>query len=438
MGEIDGAIFRLKEEQKNWNLKQGYRELTFSDFLLLLDDFYLFAYSSKLKRSTWQVFNWLRYITRNDGFAKISYPDLIAMFCRGGEKMSSPTFFKCIEELVENELILKVNTKRVYNGKYQNGDNAYAIVSKTDIIYSMCDVLHETPGITPYEAYEKAIGLQPEEAKKVKPQPKEGSTGSKVSDKNKLKLIMVKDYRPVKDVVEKFFTFLGSYNKSNNIALSRKLDILVTIRDEYLTIGFNLDDIVYAMKQTMAKTSNKSQNFKRERYMFAILNNQIEYEEEEPENEVADKLSKEAQDEITVNYKGGYYDVLDEADYKVELKKISTISNYHKQVINAYGDKVDGYEAKLVSIAKLIDKKLENYASHKKMSIQRIRLLGGHSIAEYVEFDNKWNRLISWVYEEDEKPVPLSVLKEIKALRPEVFVFSKYELFDSKEELIGE
>lgn len=440
--DIGSKIFWIKEEQRLFNVNQKYKNLTFSDFLMTLDDFYMFTYSSKLKKSTWMVLCWLRYITRNDGFAKVSHKEMVNTFCRDGEKISSSTFFSCIDELIENEVIVKIKSKKVYNGLSQNDDNMYALISKSDIVYNMLDCIHNNPMLSTFDAYQQCIGeVVEEKVEKVKtPQPVAGSTGNKIKDKQKLKLLMAKDFRKIRETVDKFFTFLGSYNTSNVISNGRKLDILMTLKNEYMSIEFTLEEIEAAMNKTMANTvKNSRKNFKREKYMFAILNAQIEYEDEEPENSKATELAKEAEEKVKKSYFNKAKGITEE-EYKEQVKKLSTILNHYNTVIHEYDeDGISGLTEKLVKMAKFVAKKFKDYADFKKHSVARNKYLTSNGIAELVEYDRKWNRVIEWVTDNDaEEPIPLSRIKELKEKNPSVFVFSKYEIFDGKEELQNE
>ena len=433
--ELGVSIYWYSYEKQNWD-SDNYSGLSFGEFLSLLDDFYLFEYSNAIKNSSWMVFNWLRLLTRPNGYAKVSYNDVVRIFCSNGKKMSSPTFFSAIDELIEKNMIVRLNTYKVFDGRFQNDDNVYAIVSKTEYVHKMCKLLSDDPSYASYDLYAKVADIEYEEVKS-KPQPKSGSTGSKGKDLRKLKLLKAGTFSGISKTIDKFFAFLGSYNATGKISVSRQLDFLVTVKEEYLTIGFTLDDIKYAINKTIANTSKSNgKNYKRERYFYAILNAQCEYDEDDSENSVAMEMGKEAQNEIQSSYVSSYNSI-GKDEYKEHLEKLTRVNGYHKQLLKEFDGASGEYEVKLVKFASLIDRKLEDINSYKKYSTKRIRYLLENGIAEMVEYDRKWNKVIEWVYDNNDKPVPLNVMKELINSNPDVFVFSKYEIFDGKDDILG-
>jgi hypothetical protein len=413
-----GDIFWLKLERHKFNKEHRYKDMDFDEFILIMDDYYLLNYASKLNRNSWLLFSWIRFLTRSNGFACLSYNEIMNIFCENGTKISKPTFFNCIDELIKQNLILKIPTYKICSGneKYLKDSNAYAIVSKSSIIYEICDMM-QTKHCSSLEAF----NIMNSEVVKLS----KGKVRSKINSSNKYKLLRLK-FRPIIKLLDDFFEFLGSYNKSGKVAISRKVKILEMLK-EYIDGDFTFDDLSYAINVTMRNTA-KGGNIKKERYMFKILEAQVDHsEDEKSENVVADKLSKKAEKTLEVKGNNKLSKGIDETKYKEEVKRLLTVEGYCKTIIGTYKTVNNEFEDKLVKSAKIIQGKFNLYKNNSSYLANRIKVLSKYGISENSVYDKKWNRHIEW-FDENDKPVSLDKIKKILKENNSEFKITKYDI----------
>lgn len=437
--QCDKPLFWQEDEFRNFTMSYKYLNISFDKFLNLLDEYYLFTYSAKLSRNCWLVFQWLRYMSKRDGFVYASYDKIIEVFCKDGDKISKPTFFKCIDELVEKDLITSINTKTCLNGAMIKGCNIYGIVDKTYKVYEICDIIEHNSNINLIQAiYEiesknkkPLFNVDGDNIKKSKNNDK-----PKLKDEHKFKLLMNTVFKDIKKDIEEFFVFIGSYNKTGKIALSRKLKILLGLK-EYIGYGFDLGDFVYAFNITMRNTKLGNNPY-RERYMFKILENMCEYEE--VDNEVAEELSKKANDKLQKEYKSTntksfVRDGINQTTYNIEKNKIMSIENYYKTILSIYNkDKpVNKYEEHLFKIARAVKVKFDTYDNNSKNDIKRIECMRKRDCFETVGYDDKWNRIINWIDSDGNNIDKKQVYKYFNEDKIDI-VYTKYDIVGDENE----
>lgn len=225
--------------------------ISFVDFLMCIEDFYVFVYSHKVSRTAWMVFTWIKTLVRYDGCVKLSYKDIVNKF-GDGNVLSKPTFFKYVAELESYGLIKRVANKRLFNSEYQNDANTYMVVSKVNEILPLLSGMDSREDF--YEELNLNFGVNVVAKEKVK------KIQSNNDEKQYTYEQVMEEYVDVKTELNDFFLFLGSKNKSGKIAKSRQEKILNVIRNIY---PYD-DDLKYAISQTISK------GVKNERYLYAI------------------------------------------------------------------------------------------------------------------------------------------------------------------------
>lgn len=388
------------------NLRHIYKRndlsMSFTDFLLYVEDYYLLKYAGTLSKTGWWLFSLLRYLVRYDGFVKLSYKDILNRFrIEGKEAISKPTFFKYVDELESLGLIKRYNNKKLFNTNYQNDSNTYVVLGQVEDIVDIC------LQVTDRKSFEQLVlgeEVKPEPKKKKKP--KSGKSDAELYQE------ISTYYADIWPEVEKYFAFLGCKNKTKKIALSKKVRIAKFFyeRDDYD------ESILYAMEQAM------SRNIDKEAYMFAILRNIGEGE-----------------------IPGGYYDggntqtisSMSEAEYKEQVHELMCGGNpfYYQELLERLSrrDSLNEYEQRLYEVSMQISRKMDIHdANYDRMDIRRDLLDEKYGISEIIGWDKKFNHIIRWQYIKGGKMVPLDVIKQIKQDHPDLFEFYKYEMPDRR------
>lgn len=407
------CIKNLREIHKN---KANRFKISFVDFLMCIEDFYTFVYSPKLSRTSWLLFTWLRTLVRYDGYVTLSYKDVSTKFCGDKGIISKPTFFKCIEELDAFGLVKKITNRKLFGDKIQKDTNTYIVISKVNEILPL---LKELDSQQEFYTLLKQNFLNVSIQKKVKKQ-------VQVSENTKEYSIdyIMNEYRKIQHEIEDFFVFLGSNNKSGKIAKSRKQKILNIIFD----IKPNYKDLKYAISQTISK------GVKNEKYLYAILKNLYNLNNEvKPTNEIDEKLKDK------YNHVNVYRHISDE-DYKKYKNMIfeDTENGYEHVLEYLYKlDKMDYLEEKLFKVCTLIRKKrrwLRNCVEAHQLLCDRERFLRANGISEEHNYAPNGNQLISWVYYIDDeftdKIVPLDEIEKLFKQKPELFKYASIQCLD--------
>lgn len=401
--------------------RHGYKHTSYHKFDMIMTNWYTVKYSMRLSRNAWLMFCWLKILVFEDGFVHDSYENIMEVYGKnGGQKISKPTFFKCIEELENLDLITTIRDKP--KGKMK-GCNIYCLVDKSLIIHKICLAVDFEKDVSIAEAIRLSevkkktlFDLSTERVNKV-PEPPAKKKKIVLPDDKKYRLMMAV-FKKINKEIEEFFEFIGSYNKSGHIAITRKIKIL-RVMLHYYNDGWFLEDFTYAMNLTMRNTK-KGTNPYRERYMFKILANMAEPEDENGEeivNEVAERLSKKAEEKLAPNkpkqkqkppYNPNYAltapigTVLNRDIYEKEkaamLKGGSQTSNAYKEIMYKYEWATDKYGAHLYKIAKAIERKYEVHSVFDNENDYEARhdCLKKYGYYEKEEYDDMWNRIYSY------------------------------------------
>lgn len=422
--KTDKPLFWQYDEFVSFNSCKRYTNITFDKFLNVMNDYYLIKFSSSLSRNAWLVFCWLRSVSYEDGFVQDSYDSLVSLFCKyGGTKISKPTFFKCISELEKADLIVSIGTK----DKNLSGKNIYCICDKTYIVYQLCDIIDGKVNMPTAMAldilehkkqntlFDVDENTPPKTAKKKR---------HKLSDDKRYSLLMKSFFRPISNEIEDFFTFIGSYNRTGRISVSRKVKILLGLK-EYLACDFELSDFVYAFNLTM-KNTVRGNNPYRERYMFKVLENMCEYED--VDNEVADELSKKAEKKLSSQHQKPHYQSrpsISKVEYDSEKQKLMRVEKHYRFVIDRYSKDapISEYEDNLYRLALAIKKKFDAYSANGDIDYERMMYLRGLGYFEYFSYDSKWNRVFAWKTDDGK----VLSKKDAKSLLGDKYPFTIYD-----------
>lgn len=420
-----------KERETFSKIEKYHNEISFDTFVSLLDDYYTIEYSGSLNRTTFLVFKFFLILTRYDGFIKISYDEFIKKFCCTGAKIGKTTLRKCIQELIDKDLICAMETDNVLeNGSYLNGCKVYGIVDKSNVIYQLCDIklLHKQADIfTLMSLYKKQDskrkylfnidGLEVDTKENVKTTKKKKK--SNLSDKTRYKALMKTLFKNIKNEMEEFFEFLGSYNKTGQIALSRKVKILDA------TKHYADEDIIYAINLTMRNTLTGNNPY-RERYFLKILRNLYDEDSDVEVNEKATELSKKADEKLKQKNTGN---VKSKDDlYRREVERLRTISGYYNECISKYKDSSDTVGKKIYKIAKGIARKMDAFDDVYDNVCKRERLLQTVGWNESITNDRKWNNVIVYTDSDGNKVSKDVAVKKMKSLGITP-MYTKYDIF---------
>ena len=400
-----GRVFKYYDLKAVFKKSNPYKTLDFADFMEILNDYYRFKYAIYLSKTAWLVFEWIRFLCRFDGFVTISYKDVLKTFCHGDLKISKPTFYKCIKELDDVGLIYKMGTHVVEDDRPSTTENAYGIVDMTERILEICDLV-EKSGIhhlTVMKIYNIECEYPPETPKAQREEILKRERAEKKAHPPKMiyRLLMAK-MNDLSSTFNEFFDFLGSYNSSGKIALSRKIKILERFK-YYYDGDFTNDDITDAIMRTMKNTVN-GKNPKKENYTFSILRNMEDIPEEKSDNEIANRLSEKASEKLNKDRKLKYVkpsDIVSADEFKKESKLLLTVEGYYRTALTKYKNPQDENGKKLLKAAQIIKHKFDTYKQNITVETNRIKLLEKHGIYEYAEYTKGWNRRIGWCDDED-------------------------------------
>lgn len=381
-------------------------EMSFVDFLLYIEDYYLLKYSSKLSKTAWWLFTLLRHLVREEGFVKLSHSEIIGYFCteQDDATISKPTFFKYIDELESFGVIKRFNNKKLFATTYQNDSNTYVVINKMNEILEVCKQTTDRQSF--HDLVKGTVVSKKSKVKKIQSGKSDTETYNEISEY----------YRDVFSVLEDFFKFLGSPNKSGNIALSRKVKILSFIYERDVAE----DDVTYAVSATIKKGVNS------EKYFFAIIRNI--YDEPEVNNSDDNEIRKKYMAKNNGQFNSGM--TLDE--YNTTRHQLVNDEFKYREVLSNLDsvEQMNEYENKLYNAAMVISKKMKLHDKYSERCADRRRILKKKGIYEQAVYDKKWNRILTWFYDVDESPVPLNVMKQIKKEFPYLFGFYKYEVAD--------
>lgn len=384
--------------------------MSFVDFLMYAEDYYVLKYSNVLSKTAWWLFSLLRHLVRYDGFVKLSYSDVMNYFGGGESSISKPTFFKYIGELEQFGLVKRFNNKKLFDTKYQNDSNTYVVIGCIDEIVEICKQITDMKSFRANVLSDNDVG---EITQQTKRKLSDGKTD--VEEYNEL----IDYYEPVISSIEDLFEFLGRQNKSGKIALSRKLKILNFL---YEMEVYN-EDIDYAVAQTIKK------NIKSEKYFFGILRNMYKNDEQSSDDENDDLRQKYANNDNTSSGMS-YEEYLSER--RLLLNSMDRLEHYKSVIFRLKDKRRNSYEQKLYNAAIIISNKIDGYsdAYGERSANRRMMLRKKYGIYEFTSIDKHFNRIILWRYGEDDdcEIVPLSVMKKIKADNKSLFDVYKYEI----------
>lgn len=401
------------------NLREMYKsdeydfKMSFLDLMFCIEDFYTFVYSTKISRNSWLLFTWIRTLVRYDGYVKLSYKDISNKFCDSKPTMSKPTFFKCINELDEFGLIKRISNKKLFDNKYQNDVNTYIVINKIDEILPLLEQVNNQ--VEFYQLLRETYfnsNLKVKENKKVQV--------SENKQEYSYEYIVNEEYPEVKNEIEDFFKFLGSANKTKQIAKSRKTKILNMIMHYYP----DDDGLVYAIEQTITK------GVKNEKYLYAILKNICgdNKEEKQKDDEVTKQLKEKYKQKQTKSYSNECH--LSDSEYDKLKERALTKEQGFLIVLQEMKKKLKSFnnrEQKLYDVCMKLKSKFAIHKRYEENRGMRLNVLGDYGISECYEYDNKWNEIIYWVYDKDDSVVPLNVINKFVKKYKEEFTFSNVQ-----------
>lgn len=371
---------------------ERYGKLTVADYFQTLDEYYRFQFERYMSENTLRVFGIIKHISRFERKDPISWKEIFYLYVSADQfrSLSRVQFVKGLDALKTMNLIhyeiIDINqaTER-YNIKLVDVSNIILKLLRTAVKFGYNS-----------KEYLYGIGLlktkikSKQENKRVNPEEEFATKFNNLKKKYQI-------------AFTEFFDFLGSFNTSSKIQMSRKLQILNQTL-EYVEKGVVWSDVLYAIKQTMEKTSSGGNKFK-ERYYYAILRNiDIENSEEREEGNVAvDKESPSKPIKI-VNGKFTYTlydnnnDISDE-QYEELMQSIQTVTMVYEDIMKAlvnWQNKGDNYN-KLINHCKLLDTRVHEFYNNETNDEARQKFLKQkYDVTEKIYFDSNYIRHIFW------------------------------------------
>lgn len=390
--------------------------VSFVDFLMYAEDYYLIKYAGKLSKTAWWLFSLLKGLVRRDGYVKLSYSDIMAYYCIDGKSaISKPTFFKYVDELESFGLVRRYNNKKFFGTGYQNDSNTYVVISCAKEILDICrEVAHGGSFRELVLESDNVAPVMDNVSDKPKKQINKNADMKAVYEDNK------SYYEDCWSTIEDFFEFLGEGNKSGRISLSRKAKILSVMRD----IDVDVSTVEYAVSQTIKR------GIRSEKYFLKIIKN------------IYDDSSNDTQDVSGVQSRymnrEPNRECMSKERYIKERGYMLEDLEYHKYIIEEF-DSVDerdmnDYERKLYRAARVLEHKAKAHKEGKKVSTERRMLLEEkYGIYERQRIEKNHDRTVTWFYDvERTKMVPIEDMRKIKRKHKDLFKMYKYMYPDGR------
>lgn len=399
------------------NLKDIYKDkkynfsISFVEFMMCIEDFYTFVYSTRLSKNGWLLFTWLRTLVRYDGYVTLSYKDISNKFNMDEKSIiSKPTFFKCISELESYGLVKRLTNKKTFYGKYQNESNTYIVVSKVKEIVQYLDGMEDMSCF--YNTLRKNFFVDNES--------KDNNNVKKADKKTDYYALLLKEYKKITNVISDYFEHLGSGNKTGKISFSRKNNISKYLLDCEL----QQSDLSYCLEQTISKGVSN------EKYTYAIIRN---IRNEQPNSNTKTELQKKyTKTYISSNTNNG----MSKESFDELLKLAFRSRNAYKTVLQRLWEQgilkktnKNVYEDKIIRCCNLLKKKAETLKTYRDtIWFDRNKILEKYNIWEEM-IDTKYlDQKSSFVYADSGEKVPLSKVIKIAKKHKDVFVYGKYQI----------
>lgn len=392
---------------------ERYGNSTVADYLQTLDEYYRFQFERYMSENTLRVFGIIKHITRVDRNDPISWKEIFYLYVSADQfrSLNRVQFVKGLDALKSMNLIyyeiidINQSTER-YIIKLIDVSNVVLKLLRTAVKF----------GYNSNE-YLYGIGLLKSKVKTKQPNIKKVNAEEEFETKfNSLK-------KKVQTAFTAFFDFLGSFNNTNKIQVTRKLQILNQTL-EYVEKGVVWSDIIYALEQTIDKTNTGGNKFK-ERYYYAILRNiDIENSEEQEEGNISVEKETPSKPIKIVNGRFTYMlydnnnDISDE-QYKELMQAISTVTMVYEDIMKAlanWQNKGTNYN-KLISHCKLLDTRVhEFYDNETNDEVRKKFLKQKYDVQEKIYFDSEYIRHIFWFKNQKQLKYDcvLKVLKKYK------------------------
>lgn len=371
---------------------ERYGDSTVADYLQVLDDYYRFQFERYMSENTLRVFGVVKHIMRCARKDPISWKEIFVLYV-------SPYQFRNLnrQQFVKGLDALKAMNLISYEIVEINQPTERYIIHLIDISDVVLKVLRTAVkfGYNSKE-YLCGIGL-------LVPHKKSAKSKTKVVDSNlEFKTKFQGLSKKCQTAFEKFFTYLGSFNDTGKIQVSRKLQILSQTL-EYVDKGVSWDDVLYSIKQTMSKTKDGGNKFK-ERYYYAILRNtDIENSEhnEPTSNSVQENVGKQIKIK-SKNFEYVLYDVGKDLSEEIKgdlIEVAKTIPLAYYEILKSLADwqnKGDNYTM-LISFCEKLNKRHTAHLDNEENDSKRKRFLQDkYNITEKILIDFYYKRHIYW------------------------------------------
>lgn len=371
---------------------ERYGDATVADYLQVLDDYYRFQFERYMSENTLRVFGIVKHIMRCSRKDPISWKEVFVLYVSPYQfrNLNRQQFVKGLDALKEMNLIS-------YEIIEISQPTERYIIRLIDISNVVLKVLRTAVKFG-YNSKEYLCGLG-----LLTPNKKSEKSKSKVVDlESEFKVKFQKLNKRCQTAFEKFFTYLGSFNGTGKIQVSRKLQIL-TQTLEYVDKGVSWNDVLYSIKQTMSKTKDGGNKFK-ERYYYAILRN-TDIENSEHDEPASNSDSDSAGKQIKIKSKNFEYVLYDNGNdlsevIKGELIEVAkTVPLAYYEILKSLSDwqnKGDNYEA-LMSFCKKLNKRHTAHLSNEENDGKRRKFLQDkYNITEKILIDSDYKRHIFW------------------------------------------
>lgn len=388
---------------------ERYGDATVADYLQVLDDYYRFQFERYMSENTLRVFGIVKHIVRHTRRDPISWKEIFVLYV-------SPYQFRNLnrQQFVKGLDALKAMNLISYEIIEINQPTERYVIRLIDISNVVLKVLRTAVKFG-YDSKEYlcSLGL-------LIPHKKSEKSKSKVVDLDlEFKTKFQSLNKRCQTAFEKFFTYLGSFNNTGKIQVSRKLQILSQTL-EYIDKGISWNDVLYSIKQTISKTKDGGNKFK-ERYYYAILRN-TDIENSEHNEPASDSVSENVGKQIKIKSKNFEYVLYDNGndlsdDVKSELIEVAkTIPLAYYEILKSLSDwqnKGDNYEA-LISFCKKLNKRHTAHLNNEENDSKRRRFLQDkYNITEKILIDFYYERHIFW-FKDNRQLKSECVLKVLK------------------------
>lgn len=401
---------------------ERYGDATVADYLQVLDDYYRFQFERYMSENTLRVFSVVKHIVRYDRKNPISWKEVFALYV-------SPYQFRNLnrQQFVKGLDALKAMNLISYEIIEINQPTERYIIHLIDISNVVLKVLRTAVKFG-YDSKEYLCGLG-----LLIPHKKSEKSKSKVVDSDlEFKTKFQSLNKRCQTAFEKFFTYLGSFNDTGKIQVSRKLQILSQTL-EYIDKGVSWNDVLYSIKQTISKTKDGGNKFK-ERYYYAILRN-TDIENSEHNEPASDSISENVGKQIKIKSKNFEYVLYDNGndlsdDIKSELIEVAkTVPLAYYEILKSLSDwqnKGDNYKA-LISFCKTLNERHTAHLNNEENDNKRRKFLQDkYNITEKILIDSYYERHIFW-FKDNRQLKSKCVLKVLKCYMD---TFLKNDMFD--------